>query len=665
MSDQGLQNLRLEIEEKSKKLEDSKTDFNYSQRVDDAKEVNKDDNKETSQGNVTADHVESKAKEIKLNFKEESDASNIPVKRELLKKLANVCGVTFYSNISTIEFDLEDYVKEILDDATNGSHDIKIREDGQRAGEEITLYDSQNKTMYHTAFSRLTRKEIESMLSLVKKFTPNGKYNKMRILPHSIKQIQDALEKAQSGKGLSPTKTEGKSTNRVNSKNDSEEDSNSFSPYGKWVRNLNKNTDYDVNIKEKYFTKATDSPKIGILEKEQSENDEMQKVKNKQFKLQKQYQEAQRINDMKLKQFMKRQREIRTRNEQDSQVSSLKDQINAAISRSNQNKLKIYKKNSRKKKSIQPNISLPSIKKKPTSEVYNAQKELTLNTVKIRSNINKSASPVGQSLVSEPNVSLIRKKLRSKKRKVKGDLNSQLKYSRNGADSRVHIHNMHTPQSKADKVYSAQKSTENIDPKKISHDILEHRVLRRNYTNQKPTGISTFNSSRVNKNLDQSLNQSSGYRKIKKRNKKRKVTQNGPVLLIDDNRSSNRLNSKTRIKIFKTNKDISFSSSKYPNFHNESYDYLLHRRIERETKPSNRWKKRNKCNISIRGIDYDDDFYKVQQRAREVTRKAMQIEGRILENQSEKEKMEQSHEVDTMLLDSLKAKISLLNQLSS
>lgn len=59
-------------------------------------------------------------------------------------------------------------MKEILDDATNGSHDIKVRDDGKRAGEEVTIYDSTNKTMYHTAYSRLSRKEIEAMLKLVK-----------------------------------------------------------------------------------------------------------------------------------------------------------------------------------------------------------------------------------------------------------------------------------------------------------------------------------------------------------------------------------------------------------------------------------------------------------------------------------------------------------------
>ncbi len=58
-------------------------------------------------------------------------------------------------------------------------------------------------------------------------------------------------------------------------------------------------------------------------------------MKKNQQKLRQQYQEAQRINDMKLKQFMKKQKEMKELRDKDSQVSSLKDQINAAIQRSN------------------------------------------------------------------------------------------------------------------------------------------------------------------------------------------------------------------------------------------------------------------------------------------------------------------------------------------
>lgn len=90
-------------------------------------------------------------------------------------------------------------MKEILDDVTNKSHEIKVRQDGKRAGEQITIYDTNNKTMYHTSFSRLTRVEIENMLKLAKKFDVKGKYSGMRILPHSIKEIEDALERARTG----------------------------------------------------------------------------------------------------------------------------------------------------------------------------------------------------------------------------------------------------------------------------------------------------------------------------------------------------------------------------------------------------------------------------------------------------------------------------------
>jgi len=107
-----------------------------------------------------------------------------------LNKLAKICGVTFFSNIATIENDLEEYVKELLDNATNQSHHIEIRSDNKRAGEEITIYDSKHKTMYHTAFSRLSRKEIDSMINTVKLLDSKGKYSDMRLLPISIDDIK-------------------------------------------------------------------------------------------------------------------------------------------------------------------------------------------------------------------------------------------------------------------------------------------------------------------------------------------------------------------------------------------------------------------------------------------------------------------------------------------
>ena len=194
-------------EEESRKLDlqDSKSDFNSS-HLSPEKSSPRDLLKNTPAENISIERASDASKEINFKLKDDKQEVDTTTKRELLKKLAKVCGLTFYSNISTIEFDLEEYVKETLENATNGSHNIQIREDGRRAGEEITLYDSKNKTMYHTAFSRLTRKEIESMLSLVKKFDSSGKYSAMRILPHSLKQIHDALEKAKIAKTGSQTK---------------------------------------------------------------------------------------------------------------------------------------------------------------------------------------------------------------------------------------------------------------------------------------------------------------------------------------------------------------------------------------------------------------------------------------------------------------------------
>jgi hypothetical protein len=59
---------------------------------------------------------------------------------------------------------------------TTNSINIKIREDGVRAGEEITVYDYPHQTLYHTSYSRLSREELELMLKTAQKLDPKGKY---------------------------------------------------------------------------------------------------------------------------------------------------------------------------------------------------------------------------------------------------------------------------------------------------------------------------------------------------------------------------------------------------------------------------------------------------------------------------------------------------------
>lgn len=80
-----------------------------------------------------------------------------------------MCGITFFSNITTIECDLEEYLKELLEENTSYNHSMENRKSNERAGEEITLYDGKTRTMYHTFYSRLSRVEIQSMIDTVKK----------------------------------------------------------------------------------------------------------------------------------------------------------------------------------------------------------------------------------------------------------------------------------------------------------------------------------------------------------------------------------------------------------------------------------------------------------------------------------------------------------------
>ena len=100
------------------------------------------------------------------------------------------------------------------------------------------------------------------------------------------------------------------------------------------------------------------------------------------------------------------------------------------------------------------------------------------------------------------------------------------------------------------------------------------------------------------------------------------------------------------------------------NLYNNTDDYLLQRRIEREANPSKFWKRKSYWNMSLREHNQDEDFYKINLKAKEVTRKALIKEDRILESDSEQFRMQQNNEVDKMLIDSLKAKIKLLNNLS-
>ena len=92
-------------------------------------------------------------------------------------------------------------------------------------------------------------------------------------------------------------------------------------------------------------------------------------------------------------------------------------------------------------------------------------------------------------------------------------------------------------------------------------------------------------------------------------------------------------------------------------------DYLLQKRIEREQYPDKSFKRRNWWNMSLRENYTDEDYFKMQFKAQLIARKALIKEKHILENISDRDRMEQNNEIDKMLINSLKAKIELINGL--
>ena len=67
--------------------------------------------------------------------------------------------------------------------------------------------------------------------------------------------------------------------------------------------------------------------------------------------------------------------------------------------------------------------------------------------------------------------------------------------------------------------------------------------------------------------------------------------------------------------------------------------------------------------MSLREDSTDEDYFKMHFKAQLIAHKALMKEKHILDHISEKEKMEQNNEIDKMLINSLKAKIKLINGL--
>jgi hypothetical protein len=186
--------------------------------------------------------------------------------------------------------------------------------------------------MYHTAFSRLSRVEIENMLKLAKKFDAKGKYSGMRILPHSIKEVEEALERARTGNLLKKADTtESDRASKLSIKT-TEENAGEYSPYGKWVKALQHSQGLDTSIKDKYFG----SNKDNSVSAEDSEIQKSKKniLERKENKQRRKLEEAQRINNEQLREFMRKQKKAKEVFAQNSEASSIKEQINNAIKNS-------------------------------------------------------------------------------------------------------------------------------------------------------------------------------------------------------------------------------------------------------------------------------------------------------------------------------------------
>lgn len=108
---------------------------------------------------------------------------------------------------------------------------------------------------------------------------------------------------------------------------------------------------------------------------------------------------------------------------------------------------------------------------------------------------------------------------------------------------------------------------------------------------------------------------------------------------------------------------MKYSSITYDSRKKKYDDYLLKKRIEREVNPEKSFQRRNWWNMSLRENYTDEDYYKMHLKAQMIARKALNKEKRIMENISEKERLEQISEIDRMLINSLKAKIELINGL--
>ena len=206
--------------------------------------------------------------------------------------------------------------------------------------------------MYHTAFSRLSRSEIDEMLKLLANLDSKGKYSGMRLLPLSIADIEKALEKAKNGdlRSLSLKTPMSKIGGSTQKSSESNADGVSTTPYGHWINKTEQNQSFsktvnkyadEIDNSEDERKKLEEKKKQEEKENENELKQELERERKRKEKIQRDYENAQRINDERLKEYMKKQRalqELRKLEEADkrnTEIDNLKRQLNKKISKLN------------------------------------------------------------------------------------------------------------------------------------------------------------------------------------------------------------------------------------------------------------------------------------------------------------------------------------------
>lgn len=272
--------------------------------------------------------------------------------------------------------------------------------------------------------------------------------------------------------------------------------------------------------------------------------------------------------------------------------------------------------------------------------------------------LNQSASPTVLSTNDMTIINDIKNNLKHKKKRyLKKDLNSQLKLSRNNLSNRRKTEGNSPP-----RLRNAAQSRNTVD--KISSAQVTSKFGKLPFVGTKSSHVYTIEttiSARENPNYSQNRSVIDGFTKHIYRVRERKIIRKGESFEIPKSRSTQGVNKRKKLLNKNNIKIVNQSDEKRKK---NSDDYLLQRRIEREIHPDKNFNKRHWWNIMMREDINEKDYYMVSLKAKEKSRKALMKEERILESFSEKERIEHNKEVDQMLIDSLKAKIKLINGLT-